>query len=112
MRLTILVLIITTIINCPLTAQAGELDKTFSNDGKAETSIVKDNADVIYSMAIYPDGKIVAAGASKNNNTNYWMFSLARYNPTGSLDTSFNGVGTQPRACFFTLNEKQNGLNY
>jgi uncharacterized delta-60 repeat protein len=36
-----------------------------------------------------PDGKIVAVGGDGND------FALARYNPNGSLDTSFSGDGKQ-----------------
>ena len=43
------------------------------------------------SVAIQHDGKIVVAGTSPNgSNTD---FGLVRYNPNGSLDTSFGGTG-------------------
>ena len=38
-----------------------------------------------------PDGKLVAAGTGDNGSQ--FVFALARYNPNGSLDTSFNGTG-------------------
>jgi hypothetical protein len=38
-----------------------------------------------------PDGKLVASGASCDSGK--CLFALARYNPNGSLDTSFNGTG-------------------
>lgn len=75
-----------------LLAQAGDLDNSFDEDGKVQTSI-SSNADVIRSLAIYPDGRILAAGSSRSSNNSYWDFSLARYNPNGSLDTSFSGDG-------------------
>ncbi|HSE96999.1 MAG TPA: S-layer homology domain-containing protein [Blastocatellia bacterium] len=44
------------------------------------------------SMAVQPDGKTVVAGFSENRfNPD---FAVARYNPDGSLDTSFDGDGT------------------
>src|SRR6185503_19928511 len=42
-----------------------------------------------YSVAIHTDGKIVAAGGSGDHTE----FALVRYNPNGSLDTSFDGDG-------------------
>ena len=49
-------------------------------------------------VAVYPnagtanDGKIVAAG-SFTSSTGAVELALARYNTTGSLDTSFGGAG-------------------
>ncbi len=43
-------------------------------------------------MAIQADGKIVAVGPSGADGGD---FALARYNPNGSLDTSFSGDGKQ-----------------
>jgi uncharacterized delta-60 repeat protein len=69
---------------------AGELDPTFSGDGKVLTDFgALDNAN---DVAIQPDGKIVAAGATRVG-TNPLNFALARYNPGGSLDPSFDGDG-------------------
>ena len=41
-------------------------------------------------MALQADGKIVAVGVAAGGD-----FALARYNPNGSLDTSFSGDGKQ-----------------
>ena len=43
-------------------------------------------------MAIQGDGKIVAVGHGDSSGGD---FALARYNPNGSLDTSFSGDGKQ-----------------
>ena len=43
------------------------------------------------SVAVMPDGRIVAAGFGINGVNQ--DFAIARYNPNGSLDTSFNGNG-------------------
>ncbi len=42
-------------------------------------------------MALQGDGKIVAVGRAARAGD----FALARYNPNGSLDTSFSGDGKQ-----------------
>ena len=42
-------------------------------------------------MALQADGKIVAVGYGGSSRD----FALARYNPNGSLDTSFSGDGMQ-----------------
>jgi uncharacterized delta-60 repeat protein len=68
----------------------GSLDTSFNGTGKVTTAIggAGDYADA---LALQPDGKLVAAGTSYNGSNN--DFALARYNPDGSLDTSFNGTG-------------------
>jgi len=70
----------------------GSLDTSFSGDGKQTTSLGVGNAGAS-AMALRPDGKIVAVGeAFVEPNVG---FALARYNPDGSLDTSFSGDGKQ-----------------
>jgi uncharacterized delta-60 repeat protein len=51
------------------------------------------NGDYDYALAVIlqPDGKLVAAGYIAFYGD--WDFALARYNPDGSLDTSFDGDG-------------------
>ena len=46
-------------------------------------------------VAVQPDGKIIAAGYSEDSNNNY-SFVLIRYNPDGTLDGTFgtNGIAT------------------
>jgi uncharacterized delta-60 repeat protein len=67
----------------------GTLDPTFDEDGRA--IIPSGKAFICRAVAIQPDGKIVAAG-SRNNGTND-DFAVVRYNPDGSLDTSFDADG-------------------
>jgi uncharacterized delta-60 repeat protein len=67
----------------------GSLDTSFDSDGKVTTDFGGGN-DQAFSVAIQSDGKIVAAGNSRNGN---WDFALARYNTDGSLDTSFDSGG-------------------
>jgi uncharacterized delta-60 repeat protein len=74
----------------------GSLDTTFDGDGKVFTSVQE--VAGISSLAIQPDGKIVAAGeaftfdVAANNPANS-SFTTVRYNSDGSLDTTFNGTG-------------------
>ena len=63
----------------------GSLDTTFDTDGKVTTGIFGE--DNINDLALYPDGRILAAGYSNDN------FSLARYNSNGNLDTTFDTDG-------------------
>jgi uncharacterized delta-60 repeat protein len=69
----------------------GALDPTFSYDG-----IVKTDFDCIYdaarSVAIQPDGKIIAAGYAYSGN---YDIAVVRYHPNGSLDDSFSEDGRQ-----------------
>ena len=69
----------------------GTLDTTFSNDGKVTTDFGTNSSDLALDVAIQTDGKIVAVGGSSSVAVS--GFALARYNPDGSLDTTFNGTG-------------------
>jgi len=71
-------------------ATEGSLDPAFDTDGTLATAIGADN-DVVRAIAVQPDGKIVAAGYVSDGV--YSDFALARYNPDGSLDTSFSSDG-------------------
>lgn len=73
-------------------AAAGALDSSFGTSGKIVTSFGSQR-DVVGGMAIQSDGKIVVAGFGDGNNSISGKFALARYNPNGSLDTSFDGDG-------------------
>jgi uncharacterized delta-60 repeat protein len=66
-----------------LGAAPGDLDPSFGGDGRVAASGGLAWADV----AIQPDGKIVVAGSATSTA------SVARFNPDGSPDTSFNGTG-------------------
>jgi uncharacterized delta-60 repeat protein len=68
----------------------GTLDTTFEGDGIVITPVTSFSEDV-RSLALQPDGKIVAAGYSRDNSLSY--FTTVRYNADGSLDTSFDGDG-------------------
>jgi uncharacterized delta-60 repeat protein len=64
----------------------GNLDTSFSGDGKLTTDL-GGILDMAAALVVQPDGKLVAAGGNDDS------FALARYTPTGNLDTSFSGDG-------------------
>jgi uncharacterized delta-60 repeat protein len=68
----------------------GSLDTSFDSDGKLTTDI---GDDLVGSMRIQPDGKIVVCGQSVTTQNTLVAFMSARYNPDGSLDNSYNGNG-------------------
>lgn len=68
----------------------GNLDPTFDGDGRVITQIGPDT-DILHALALQPDGKIVGAGYSLSGGTR--SFALARYNPDGSPDITFDGDG-------------------
>lgn len=65
----------------------GALDISFNSTGKVVTPI-SGGSDVATSLKLQPDGKIVVAGHCA------FDFCVARYQADGSLDTSFNRIGT------------------
>lgn len=68
----------------------GQLDTTFGNQGKVIVSKSNNSDDVVNSIVLQSDGKIVISG---------WMedfgdpakIAVLRFNPDGSLDDSFGG---------------------
>jgi uncharacterized delta-60 repeat protein/uncharacterized repeat protein (TIGR02543 family) len=72
----------------------GTLDPNFGVGGIVTTQVGSNN-DQINSLAIQPDGKIVAAGYSCSYAgwSCSYSYALARYNTNGSLDTTFNPTG-------------------
>jgi uncharacterized delta-60 repeat protein len=75
---------------------AGAVDTSFGNGGVVTTPVA--SGAQANAVAVYPnagtvnDSKIVAAGSAiVSENT---AFALARYNPNGTLDTSFGSNGT------------------
>ena len=74
----------------------GTLDTSFSGDGKQTTGIGGSSEDEATGVAIQGNGKIVVVGTATDASTGANpKFALARYNPNGSLDTSFSGDGKQ-----------------
>lgn len=67
----------------------GSLDASFGNNGSVVTSI-NIGGDTAFALAVQPDGKILVAGTSITTRNE---FAVVRYDPDGSLDTSFDGDG-------------------
>jgi uncharacterized delta-60 repeat protein len=70
----------------------GTLDNGFGTGGKVITP-VGTGEDFAFSVALQQDGKIVAAGYSKDNAIK--NFALVRYNSNGTLDNTFGMGGKQ-----------------
>ena len=77
----------------PAIAAPGDLDLNFGGTGKVTTDLAGGSGDDYgYCVAVQSDGKIVVAGSSPDPSGTS-VFAVARYNPNGSLDTSFAGAG-------------------
>lgn len=70
----------------------GTLDPSFGSGGKVTTD-VGPGRDIVYDVAVQPDGKIVVAGYTEDAPNGHRSFALARYNSTGSLDATFGTTG-------------------
>lgn len=71
-----------------------DLDSSFDGDGRvvADFSSAEDpGAEGAYDVIVQPDSKIVAGGFARTDGSD--DFALARYNPDGSPDTSFDSDG-------------------
>jgi uncharacterized delta-60 repeat protein len=68
------------------TPAQGILDDSFNSTGYYEEASPMTNFDDGYTLALQSDGKILLGGGNSN-------FLIARFNPDGTLDTSFNGTG-------------------
>lgn len=71
----------------------GTLDTSFDGDGKVSTGFTPGFADFGWDVALTPDGKIVAAGWAIPAASGPSVIDVARYNPDGGLDASFDGDG-------------------
>ena len=69
----------------------GTLDPAFGSGGKVTTALGTGSEDGANALVLQPDGKLVAAGAVSIGSRS--AFALARYNRSGSLDTSFGQGG-------------------
>ncbi len=72
----------------------GALDTSFGNGGTMTTSASSAGGDDehVWGLALQPDSKIVAAGEAVTA-TGGFDVALARFNPNGTLDTSFGTGG-------------------
>jgi uncharacterized delta-60 repeat protein len=69
----------------------GALDLTFGTGGLATADFLGPSPDWTQSVAVQADGKVVVAGSAEGYGGK--DFALVRYNPNGSLDTSFGAGG-------------------
>jgi uncharacterized delta-60 repeat protein len=85
----------------PLVAAPGSLDTSFNNTGV----VIKDflASDSLCSVAILPDGKIVAAGTTDVSGHDDIL--VVRYLPNGTLDPSFSTDGSEITNLTATSNE-------
>jgi uncharacterized delta-60 repeat protein len=77
----------------------GQLDPTFGNGGLVTTTFSNPCCDTFFmsfsSLLLQPNGQIVVGGsAPPDTKHGPGMTVLARYNPNGSLDTTFGAGGT------------------
>ncbi|WP_419915777.1 cadherin-like beta sandwich domain-containing protein [Candidatus Poriferisodalis sp.] len=72
----------------------GDLDSTFSTDGKVTTSVTGTNAyGIANAVAVQPDGKIVIAGLASDADGEDYDLAVLRYTTAGAPDTTFSGDG-------------------
>jgi uncharacterized delta-60 repeat protein len=91
----VIVLVLATSLVCsfasPAFAEPGDLDFSFSGDGKVTTNFTR-RTDFATGMALQQDGKIVTAGVARVGGSNP-KFALARHNTDGTLDSTFSSDG-------------------
>jgi uncharacterized delta-60 repeat protein len=71
----------------------GSIDNTFNGNGLV--SVTFGNGTTLKAIEIQADGKIIAAGTfeSELNTSSIKQFAATRFNPDGSLDSTFDGDG-------------------
>src|SRR5262245_26602420 len=81
------------LIPVPLAAAPGDLDTTFGT-GRMVVTPIGASDDEAHAVAVQPaDGKIVVAGWYVDGSNSRHHLAVVRYNPNGSLDTSFGTAG-------------------
>lgn len=80
----------------------GSLDTSFDGDGKLTTDFGNNTADSGADVVIQSDGKIIAVGQTA---INFIDMAAARYNPNGSLDSTFGGGDGKLNIDFATWGE-------
>lgn len=69
----------------------GTLDTSFGKGGRVVTPVDETAEDFATAVVIQPDGKLVVVGRTLGTQLDYQ--AVVRYNPDGSLDTSFGTGG-------------------
>lgn len=85
----------------------GSVDTTFGTDGVVVTD-TDARVEAAEDVAIQPDGKIVAVGTTGFNFSE--VFTIARYNSDGSLDTSLDGDGIVTAPLIESVSEEAHGV--
>uniref|UniRef100_A0AAU1ZYW0 Calcium-binding protein n=1 Tax=Streptomyces sp. NBC_00093 TaxID=2975649 RepID=A0AAU1ZYW0_9ACTN len=92
-------------------AAPGDLDPTFSGDGKVLTDFA--DGDQARDVAAQPDGKIVSVGSSTDESLLESRFALTRHNADGTLDTGFGGAdGDEPGTVTTAVNNMGPSLQW
>jgi len=68
---------------------AGDLDTSFSDDGKATVSFSGATSMTAHAVAVQSDGKIVVVGSKPTGITSELDFAVVRFDPDGSRDLTF-----------------------
>lgn len=90
-------------------AAAGDLDPSFGVGGKVVTDVPGYTGEAGNDVAVQPDGKIIVAGSAVNSTNGTSDFVVLRYNPDGSLDTSF-GIDGKVLTDFSNSNDNANAI--
>jgi uncharacterized delta-60 repeat protein len=90
------------------------LDTTFGSSGTVQTTIVGTQGQGANAVAIQPDGKIVVAGYSASGITStspgIALYTVARYNTDGTLDTTFGSPNGWVTTNLTNLVDKANAV--
>ena len=79
---------------------SGQLDSSFNGAGKVTTEMAG-FPNTAFSIAIQPDGKIVAAGRMYNESFHTYEFAVARYRRSGAIDKV--PLSPQPGETYFAV---------
>ena len=81
----------------------GTPDDTFGDGGRVIVGMTDDEWDysMPHALALQPDGRLLAAGTSYDQEAGHNVFAAARFNPDGSFDDTF-GDGGRVRALIST----------
>lgn len=86
------IILVASMYCCMCYGAAGDLDTSFGSSGLVEKDFVGgDNWDMIKSIAVQTDGRILLAGTVSEGTDYTHDFLLMRYNADGSPDTAFGG---------------------
>ena len=88
LRPVVIVVVLTAVVAGVARAAGGDLDPTFGRDGKVATEF--SGGASAWSVAIQPDGRIVAVGGAGFGQRG---FLVARYRRDGTLDPTFGDGG-------------------